>query len=286
MSITDKLLKAIKSPDKTVGKIQQLVQQNITSPLLSPWRKGQVVMIHLGRSGSTVLANLLEQRDDFYWEGEIYEYHFWQYPYLGIPKDLYLPTYDFIKPRLRRAGNKYYGFEVKFFHLSLVHETLSDFLAALDSLDFQDFIVLKRENFLRKIVSSLNAHQQTGENRYHQSAKTKATLKQTEIDVNNVCIDRECKPLLAFLDDYEACFVELDQLLQNKRTLYLTYEADVAPDPHIGYQRICEFLNISVQPVQVQFSKTNPFPLNKLIVNFADVEQVLRNTRYEWMLYT
>lgn len=286
MSAKDKLIKAITSPDKAVDKAQQLIQQNITGPLLSPWRKGQVVMFHIGRSGSTVLTNLLEQQSNFFWDGEIYETYFWNYPYLSVPKDLQLPTYKFIKPRLGRAGNGYYGFEVKFFHLRLVNETLAEFMDALEMLGFKDFIVLKRENLLRKIVSSLIAHQLTDNSGYHQSVNTKATLKQIEIDVNNVPIDRESKPLLSFLEDYDACFSDLNQILLKKRTLHLTYEADIASDPRIGYERICNFLNIPAQSVKVQLGKTNPFPLHDIIVNFSEVEQTLQNTRFEWMLYS
>ncbi len=283
MSIKNKLVNAIGAPSEAVEKVQWHIQRNITGPLLSPWRKGEVVMFHIGRSGSTVLTDLLAQRSDFFWAGELYQYEFWQYPDDELPKDLRLEPDAFIKPYLRQAGHHYFGFEVKFFHLRVCQETLPAYVSALEMLGFHQFIVLKRENFLRKIVSSLIAHQSATD--YHHAAGTKAKLAQISVDVNHVSIDYETKSLLAFLEDYEASFAELDQLLQTRESLHLTYEADVAPDPQIGYQRICAFMNLSPQPVPVRLSKVNPFPLPDLIVNFGEVARTLQNTPFEWMLY-
>ena len=36
-------------------------------------RRGNLVMFHVGRSGSTVLASLLQQHPDMYWDGELFD---------------------------------------------------------------------------------------------------------------------------------------------------------------------------------------------------------------------
>ncbi len=285
MTIRDKLVKAIQSPTKVVNRIQTELQTKIIGPLGSPWRKGQIVMFHIGRSGSTVLTNLLTQHPDYYWDGEIYESIFYHYRDSGIPADLSISAHDFIKPRLKHAGPKFYGFEVKFFHMDLGNETLAQFMDAMDTLDFQHYIVLKRNNFLRKIVSSRIAHEGEAGSGFHQISQKKRQLRQTAIDINALYLDRETKPLLAFLENYTARFAELDTYMQTRNNLQLTYEDDVETDPKIGYEKICRFTQMPIHPVQVKLGKTNPFPLNKLIINFSEVEQELKNTEFEWMLY-
>ena len=67
--------------------------------------------------------------------------------------------------------------------------------------------------------------------------------------------------------------------------LRLSYEADIATDPTVGYRRICEFLNLTPQDdASVSYAPLNPFPLSSIITNFPEVRQTLRGTRYEWML--
>lgn len=48
--------------------------------MASPLRSGNIVMFHIGRSGSTVLGDLLDQHSSVYWDGEIYQsfYRAWE----------------------------------------------------------------------------------------------------------------------------------------------------------------------------------------------------------------
>ncbi len=41
-------------------------------PIISKELKGCVAMFHVGRSGSTVLGDLLDQHPDIFWDSEIY----------------------------------------------------------------------------------------------------------------------------------------------------------------------------------------------------------------------
>jgi hypothetical protein len=236
----------------------------------------------VGRSGSMVLTDLLRQRTDMYWDGEIYERVFSKYPYRDLPRNFHVEPYDFIKSRLQYAGTKYYGLTMKFFHIRLTNETLRHFVETLERIGFQYYIVLKRKNILRKIVSSIVAHQTDV---YHNMTGAPVSLKQIYIDVDKVLIDRECKPLMSFLEDYEASFSELDKLLRQTRTLYLDYETHLEADPLIAYVSICDFINATPQPVTIRFARTNPFRLQDILVNFVEVEHTLHNTRFEWMLY-
>jgi hypothetical protein len=188
----------------------------------------------------------------------------------------------FLHTQMSRAARKIYGFEVKFFHLRFIGSNLPDYIAFLQKERFSHFIVLERKNYLRKVVSSVIAHQKL---QYHLSSQERSVLTRVELEVDNIRIDQEAKPLLAYLQNYAENFCQLQKLLKHQNTLYLTYEADIAEDPWIGYQRICNFLHVPCQPVQVRYGKTNPFRLTEIITNFADVERHLENTPFKWMLY-
>lgn len=239
-------------------------------------------MFHVGRSGSTVLSDLLEQHGDVYWDGEVYEKRvFWDYHYAEVPPDLKVTAKDLIASRLKRSGRRFYGFEVKFFHLDLAHQTLADFIDDLRRLEFRHFIVLRRENLLRKVVSSLIAHR---ERTFHVKGGPRTGVRQIEIDPDRVYIDREEKPLLEFLDDFTARFEELDRLLGDENVLRLTFEEDVAPDPRRGYRQVCDFLGLEPREVDIRYGRTNPAPVREMITNVDAVRAALEGTSFDWML--
>jgi hypothetical protein len=267
------------------ARLRLALEHRLLNPMLAQFRPGNGVMFHIGRSGSTVLADLLRQHPGIYWDGEIYAglYDYWQSQGLTMGVDpVPIDLARFLRTRMTRAARKIYGFEVKFFHLRLIERTLPDYLIYLQKLGFNHFMVLERKNYLRKVVSSVIAHQKL---QYHQSPHEQPVLTQVELDLDCIRIDLEAKSLLAYLQDYAENFRQLETLLKNQNVLYLTYEADITTDPLLGYQRICNFLNVPYQPVEVRYGKTNPFNLTEIIANFTEVERYLKGTPFEWMLY-
>lgn len=239
-------------------------------------------MIHVGRSGSTVLTDLLEQQGEIFWDGEIYETQvFWDYPYDAVPADLRVTARELVGPRMRRSGRRFYGFEAKFFHLDLTNQSLGDFVEDLRALGFRHFVILRRENLLRKIVSSLIAHD---EDAYHVRGGSRTEVRQVRVDPDRVYIDREEKPLLAFLEDFTRRFQELGDLVGEESVLRLTFEEDVAPDPRRGYRKVCDFLGLDAREVDVRYGRTNPAPIQEHISNAEDVRAALRGSPFEWML--
>jgi len=241
-------------------------------------------MFHIGRSGSTVLSDLLNQHRKLFWDGEIYRKIITKWEKYGdvtVAKGISEDPVEFLQKRMNRAGQKFYGFEVKFFHLKLTKTNLSDYINHLHSLEFSHYIILERKNYLRKIVSSIIARERS---QSHQTADEKPLLHQIEIDVSNVEIDRDAKPMIEYLIDYQECFRLLNKLLTGKRVLKLTYEDDILSDPLKGYNLVCNFINIRPQNVSVRFGKTNPFKLHEMIYNIGEVERSLSGTPFEWML--
>ena len=271
---------------KSLGK-------TISSPILNKFSLGNIAMFHIGRSGSTVLGDLLNQSPKILWDGEVYHSYVDWGGQKAIRKgqDPSIDPVKLLQAQKIKARRRYYGFEVKFYHLDRTSISLSDYIQQISELGVSHFIVLKRKNYLRKIVSSYVAFDKKKNNLRtidesdHHSVDAKARLYQINLDVNNVTIDGSKKSLLEHLDYYQDHFQQLDAELADKKVLRLTYEDHIAEGPTKGYHQACDFLGISRHPVTVQYGKTNPFKLSEIIENFSEVENILNNTKFEWMLH-
>ncbi len=256
------------------------------SPLLSPLRPGNAVMFHIGRCGSTVVGQLLGRHSRIHWDGELYAsiLREWQRNNAGIEAVGEMPqdAVDILRRNMKLALHRFYGFEIKPFHFGLIGYSPESFLQHVDSLGFSHFILLDRENRLRKIISSIIAHQNEG--RYHIEAKTKARLTRVHINMHDVRIDFDAKPLVDYLSDYDRQIQMLEALLGGRRLLRLTYEQDVQADPRRAYSRICEFLGLHPENAPIRLSRTNPFPLRDMVENIEELREALCGTPYEWML--
>lgn len=244
----------------------------------------RVVMFHIGRSGSTVVARMMSNRRDVQWDGEIYESEFQkterQFPH-GKSEFKFNPL-KLVEQRLRSSSRySHYGFEVKFFHLQLANIPLNTYISGLKDLGFT-FICLRRKNLIRKVVSSLVAHRFGV---WHLRAGENANLRPIYINIGRVEIDRTSKPLIELLSGFQSQWTSLATTLDGQRVLNLTYEDDIRDRPEAAYDQICRFIGIRSMGVPVELAKTNPFSLRDLIVNFSEVEAYLRDTPFQWMLY-
>jgi hypothetical protein len=254
-------------------------------PLSTRLRSGNAVMFHLGRSGSTVLGDMLARHPAMFWAGEIYSPIFrqWRHKHGGVETVGEMPEDAMVtlQKSMRSALHHFYGFEIKPFHFRLIGYRPSAFLRHLDALGYTHFILLDRKNRLRIIVSSIVAHQ---DGRYHIGHGTVPKLKRVHVDVEDVRNDFDAKPLVRYLSEYDAQIHELEALLEGRRLLRLAYEEDIQADPQQAYHRSCEFLGIRPADASVRLARINPFPLREMIENFEEVKAALLRTPYEWML--
>ncbi len=254
--------------------------------------KTRVVVVHVGRSGSRLLGDLLNQHHQITWHGEIYRQLFQSWDAQGL--DYYDPglmadPIDLLRSHVASTTTPIVGFEVKFFHLDRLNISIADYFDRLIALGFDHVIILKRKNLLRKIVSSLVAQERR---QYHQAANTPAVLTPITINLEAITIDRQRPPLSLqqFIERYEWQFSQLNHYLKNQSHnlsfLDLSYEDDIQNDPLISYQKSCEFVNISPGFPDITYGKTNPFPLQDIIQNYDQVLHYLANTPYAWMIST
>jgi LPS sulfotransferase NodH len=148
-------------------------------------------------------------------------------------------------------------------------------------LGFDKYIILKRKNYLKKIVSSLTARQTK---RWHLREGEQAPLTPVRIDIDNVWVDAANHRLVECLEGYEEGFRCLDALLEGREALRLTYEGDIEADPRNAYQQVCEYLKIEAASVAPRLGRTTPYPLKQVLANYAEVEAALSGTRFGWMM--
>ncbi|MBE9062855.1 hypothetical protein [cf. Phormidesmis sp. LEGE 11477] len=263
------------------GSLDTLLKRPRFQPSL-----GQVAMLHYGRCGSSVLCDLLGQHPDIFWDAEVFERMFRkQLREARFIRDPML----LLRLRMALAGKRYYGFETKChpaYHLSapVLNTSSSSYIASLKQMGYGYFIILKRQNYLRQQVSEEVGRQKGGV--WHQPAGAAALLQQVTIDIDCVRFGGYRVALLDSFIERDRRYAELASLLTAERTLWLTYEDHILPDPVKGYQQACEFVGITPREVTIECSRTNPFPLKDIIQNFAEVEAHLQNTDYEWMLHS
>jgi hypothetical protein len=241
------------------------------------------MMFHVGRSGSTIVADLLARTSGVVWDGELFERfaRTGRAP-SGVSTYARIDLLALVRDRLGTFGDAAYGIEVKFFHLreAGVHD-LSAFLDGADALGFGAFVALERRNLLRKVISSAVAHA-TGT--YHLARTAVPTFQRVALDPERVAIDGRVAPLVDHLEGYERDFEQLRAGLGPRRALWLTYEDDVAPDPRRAYERICAFVGLEPAQVTVRLRRTTPFATRHVLANFAEVREALSATRFAWML--
>ena len=109
-------------------------------------------MFHVGRCGSTVLGDLLDQHPLVKWDREIYFRRFARNRFELKPFD----SRKYLRHQMVVAGSRFYGFEVKFLenqHLAIVGAGLSDYVQQLRDVGVMHYVILERKNYLRMLIS-------------------------------------------------------------------------------------------------------------------------------------
>ncbi len=248
------------------------------------------MMFHMGRCGSSVLADLLNQHSKIYWDGEIY------FPYIrewraqkqtashDSSVNIKPEALKLLKNEMSMAGSNFYGCEVKFHHIKEANLSIPNYIEYISHLNFNNFIILIRRNFLRSIISNRVMYDMEIK-KTHIRAAEKTQLQKVKLDIISTGYNGYKKELSEHLKEHEKNFIEIDDLLKGKKVLKLSYEDDISENPQKSYQKICDFLDIIPSNYSVRLGKTNPFKISDLLVNYDEVKEYLSGTNFEWMLY-
>ena len=234
-------------------------------------------MFHVGRSGSTVLAKMLGQHSRINWGEELFE---------GVKSNApsFQPTPRWVRSVIdsgvyaRRCA--YFGFETKESHLGreCIDMSVEEYVSLLRDMGFSHFIVLTRHNLLR-VVISFAVGWQAGE--WHVASRP---VGPSRVTVPVQPLGSWHASLTDILDHYQRYYAGFDTLLAHHERLDLNYEADIENDPVVGYEKVCRFLDIEPETLDIPLRRTNPFSIEQMIINYDEVSDALRGTRFEWML--
>jgi hypothetical protein len=244
-------------------------------------RPGVVMMLHVGRCGSTVLANLLAQNPKVYWDGKL--------PRLA--KQLYGPqvgTLDhgrWTQSQFAISGARYYGFEFKILadqYPAIFNTTTADFLQECRRIGVTHYILLTRRNTLRHVVSH---YASKSRGKWHADTAAPVQKKEFTLDTRAITTGQAPgRPLVNYLQEVEDAHAEVRALLAGENFLDLEYERDIdIAGADAAYGKICDFLNIAPGDVQIRNRKMNPFPLDTVLENYDEVTQALAGTEFAWM---
>lgn len=245
-------------------------------------RVGNIAMLHAGRCGSTVLADLLNQHPDVRWANEPFESMkpaYYRMNPAGRARQV-------IADRLYREKTRFFGFDSKYLpeqHLrpELANKSPEAYVTLLEELGFRYFILLDRKNHLRRAVS-VAVGDRTGQ--WNTSNAAEVRKARVRLDPLRFLSYGKEMPLLTYFENLDNTYAALKRRLAGQRLLELVYEEDIQRDPGVAYRKACQFIGVEPQPVRVRMQKINPEPLHALVENLDEVAAYLRGTPYEWML--
>jgi LPS sulfotransferase NodH len=245
-----------------------------------PRRTGHVILFHTGRSGSTVLGDMLDQHSCMVWGGEVLERMLHRAAArrrVGIDRlHGHFDLDDFVRgvrARMRLlGGDLIYGLEIQGYHLEMMSADTATVLARLGALGFDRYLVLERSNPIRQVVSQLVA---LDRGKHHIAQGTHVGRVKLKIEPERLYIGHRIQSLDEVLRGYDSFLDSLTCQLAGRSLLYLNYERDIEDDPRRAYEMVCRFLGLQPQRPKIRLGKTTAYPLTELIGNFSAVRDYL-----------
>lgn len=219
------------------------------------------------RTGSTLLADLLNSHSDITCEREIL------LPFINSRIRKIIFPYLYIKGRSVKAKTKVYGFNLKLYQLNYIltklHGDPKSFMINLHRRGWK-IIHLKRINVLRQTISHLVSQ----------------SRKQWECYVNKPTIHTrikiDCDSLIRQTRMNELFSAAEERLLDN--IPHVTVDYGNVLSRSIDHQRtadkIFKYLNLSSMPVKTKLERVSSEVLSDMIENYEDVVKCVNNTDY------
>lgn len=245
-------------------------------------RPGVVVMLHVGRCGSTVLANLLAQDPAIHWDAKLHRKA--RGLYGDRLRDLDHPAW--LKRQFMISGDRFYGFEFKILedqYPAMAGLTLEAFLEQCKAIGVTHYILLVRRNTLRHVISHYVSRNRGN---WHFAPGQKARAEKFALDIDDITTGSGAgRDLVDYLREVDTAHADVRRLLAQERLLEIDYETDI---DELGaahaYERICSFLGTPPVSVEIRNQRANPFPIRDTLTNYAALVDRLSGSKYAWML--
>ncbi len=220
------------------------------------------VILSSGRTGSTLLVNLMNNLDDVECQGELLKRRLWR------PR-------HFIKMWEKQTLKKHFGFKILSYHIRNVQKINKE-KEFLNNLTAQGYkvIYLERQNRLYQAFSLLYA---LSRDRWHQEKNKSIRKHKIIVDFN--ILDQWMRDLEE-LGRYE------EELLEGIDYLHLVYENDLQNKKQHNrtLDKIANFLNIETQTAFSDFKKITPRKLDSFIENYDETIAYIREQPYAHFL--
>lgn len=229
-------------------------------------------MINFGRSGSTVLGDMIHQCPGIAWGFELFN------------SDARRPTsdigYERLRRRLAKRSTNRFGFEAVVDQIRALGMTPTQFVAAASRNGVGSWILLTRRNLLRQHVSAMLARETGRLHEVRSDFWRRILPRPIRLDVDGAAGG----DLLDRFRTREADTVALRQALQDLPSIEIVYEDDIAADPRRAIARLSTFLKLPDYDPVVRYQPVDDAPLAELLANYDEVAGLLENTPYAWML--
>ena len=222
-------------------------------PLRSVEKK--FLILSSGRSGSTLLENILASNPNIHCEGELLRGKNFN------PKKV-------IQLSEQSSPNTIFGFKLLTYQLLEIQTAIPDkknFLHYLVNNGYK-IIYLERSNSLLQALSVLYAMQR---NVWHYKQDT---------DVKTFKIKLNPEKLSNTVLDFEAFKVKEKQLLENIPYLYINYEEDLNPANQmpLTIANLSDFLELPLFQPDIRLKKVTPRQLSKYVSNYREIANYIK----------
>ncbi len=231
-------------------------------------RKVTFILFAQGRTGSTVLTDLIKKSSQIHCDGEIFG--------AFMPIKILFPTY--YKRSLARVSTApIYGYRIKIYDLIMFHNhTFQESIEFMRN-EFNNgnkIIFLNRENKFRQAMSSLVAE---ARGTYHQKKGANGLAEKVVVDAKS--IPERIEKLKQFSSWEKEALAGFDYLEIN-------YEKDLLPpDRHQAtLDRITEFLGVEACAADSQYKRSSDDDISKYVENHEEVLSILRSSGNEFYL--
>jgi glycosyltransferase involved in cell wall biosynthesis len=228
--------------------------------------------INFGRSGSTLLGDMLAQCPGVDWGHELFNPE--------TTHSNHAPNYLTLKDRLALDRAMRFGFEANVEQVKAIGLAPADFVDRASADGVAQWILLTRRNLLRQHVSLMLASKI---GRFHQQQEDfwrKTPLRQIRIDV----ADGAGGHLLEQFRNRAAETESIRNRFDPGSWLELVYEDDIEADPRRAIARVSRFLGLPDYDPVVRYRPVEPYPLSEIVENFVEVSEYFGGTEYAWML--
>ncbi len=228
------------------------------------------VIINNGRSGSTLLVDLLRSYPDIECDGEILNerlWRRWRWPLLSLIRARPLP---YLERRAERATKPVYGFKLK---TGGQVYNLDRTLRGLHHHGWR-LIYLHRRDALQQTLS-WSVAQASG--RWQTTTDRPRMPRTVTLDIDD------------FLRDLRTCVKDrqtLADLMQQLPHLPLVYEADLQSSEQwpITSARVCAWLGVPLVPLTSQIVKTWDRPYAEVVTNYAEIMAAVARSPFDYLL--